>query len=1215
MTKHITVRMAWHDNNWNGKVCKSPAENNYCTGTHSLLSARIQREKKTDIETQSAGKKIDSFEDYIPPCYWSCNAFSKEAYDVEIEHPFDNIKAEAVKDTLQPYSVYTWPFRLSFVHSREKRKMEGKYAPNFEKRVKNFFAKFRKNEAIVFFYLNYDNPISADERKYVLLGCSILTGVDETKEYKIDESEFRKIKRGEGMKNFTATLWAVQLHHDFKNWGILLPYKAYLDRVNEHPEEEQKLKDMRVLIDEESLIPNFKYVAEELDEDKCLYLLYKIKKALKIIEDHGFVNVDCEKNKIEKLIQKSWERRGIYPSLPRILDIIADIQSEDESIGEKIVLALKKKFGADPALLDFIFDIMLNKNKKIPEFLKKFSSDINDLRNNISYYNDVDLLKKLTLFELTTYQLKRIIFRKNNPFKKSITNQDIVRNPYLLAENYVPEEQDLDNPEIMDDAISIFKIDIGMFPDRKYVNKTNTLLQNLAPRSAERLRAIIVDFLKKIGEEGDCYANLEEIYNSILMYPLFYKEELELDKMLLISETGIYYDHFKERLTIRRNKDDYFFYLNEVYYAEQLVKDTVLKLLERSEWSTDISWIESYVDEQAEILEERIPDFEKETFKKERKTLLTNILRKSLYIISGKPGSGKTYALKRIIQEIRKLGENIILLAPTGKATLRLKEQTGYKAAQTIDMFLYTEGYSDYLDDFENILLKPEIKKQMIENLIIDETSMVDLQKITVLFSIINLHGPNKIKRIILVGDEKQLPPIGLGKPFVDIIDFIKSNDKYKENYIRLETNCRQEYDKTILALAEIFGDRHRYYEEILNIISKGGQISHGLTVELWENSEQLHSKIDECLEKLIIEETQSAPETENCQCKAEYVNLLFGLYRNGFVRNDKVETLALDNLQLLSPYRAGYFGTIALNEAFKTEYRERHRMDNLYFKSSPFDHADKIIRINNWYTRKGGRKLLILSNGSIGVINNKKQGIFRKYYFTDQEEPLTYIDSDENFELAYAITIHKSQGSDFKNVFLIIPKKATLLSKELLYTALTRSRYRVSLFLQKEKENPFETARNRSFVLSRNTSIFIEPEDYKKIYHPDKDVHVRSKAEYIIYTALKSEGLHPQYEQEMKIKGRDYTIHPDFTLEYDGKIYFWEHLGRLDIGNYSQDWARRKQDYIAAEVYENLITTDDLGGIDKEILFTIIQDIKRNKLRDSTDEKFSKHHYKLYKD
>jgi hypothetical protein len=100
-----------------------------------------------------------------------------------------------------------------------------------------------------------------------------------------------------------------------------------------------------------------------------------------------------------------------------------------------------------------------------------------------------------------------------------------------------------------------------------------------------------------------------------------------------------------------------------------------------------------------------------------------------------------------------------------------------------------------------------------------------------------------------------------------------------------------------------------------------------------------------------------------------------------------------------------------------------------------------------------------------------------------------------------------------------------------------------------------------------------------------------------------------------MKIKGRDYTIHPDFTFENDGRIYFWEHLGRLDIENYSQDWTRRKQDYIAAGVYENLITTDDLGGIDKEILLAIIQDIKHNKLQESTGEKFSKHHYKLYKD
>jgi hypothetical protein len=196
--------------------------------------------------------------------------------------------------------------------------------------------------------------------------------------------------------------------------------------------------------------------------------------------------------------------------------------------------------------------------------------------------------------------------------------------------------------------------------------------------------------------------------------------------------------------------------------------------------------------------------------------------------------------------------------------------------------------------------------------------------------------------------------------------------------------------------------------------------------------------------------------------------------------------------------------------------------------------------------------------------------------------------------------------------VFLVIPEKSSLLSKELLYTALTRSKYRLSLFLQVGQTNPLEVARKKSAILARNTSIFDLPEDHKKIYHPDKDVHVRSKVEYIIYTALKSEGLSPQYEKEFQPKGRKYLIHPDFTIDYEGKVYYWEHLGRLDIKKYSGDWMRRKQDYIDSGIYDNLLTTDDLDGIDNEAVMSIIQDIKSGKLKQSKTDKFSKHHYEL---
>lgn len=1232
MANHLTIRMAWHDNNWSGRICDKPLKNVYCTGIHSLLSARIQKEKKPDLEQDHHGERLNDFtqeENYFPPCYWSCNAFSKDSYDVEIEHPFENVKTEPIKDKLKPFSVYTWPFRLSFNHSREKFLQEGKYPPDLEPRVKNFFSKFNPGETILFFYANYDNPISADDEKnrYVLLGCSLLSGIEEAKYYHFEDEEYKRIKKGNKMKNFPKIMWAMQMHHDFQNWGVLLPYKEYQERIEEYPEEEVKLKEMRALIEEDSIFSNFKYVAEEMDDDKCLYLLYKIRKSIKIVEEHGFVSINREKNIIEKLIQKSWERRGIYPSLPRVLDVIAEVEKDDESIGNSIVLKLKEKFGADPKQLDFIFNLIANDAEEIPEFLTEVASEIETLRNTIDDYEDnIDLLKKLSLFELTHYQLKRIVFQTDNPFKKPVAHEQIIKNPYLISENYISQEQDLDNPNILDDDINVFKIDIGMFPDKRYVKRTNPTLQNLTQRSPERLRAIIVDYLKKIGEDGDCYTNLDAVYDSILKYPLFYKEELNINKLDLVSETNRYNDHFKERFKIIENQGIFFFYLREIHYAEQLIKKTVSTLLQRKDWTPDISWIEEYVKEEADKLQQKIPNFDRSTFITERTSLFTNVLRKSFYILSGNPGSGKTFALGRIIEEMRKNDEQVTLLAPTGKATLRLKQQTHFQGAQTNDMFFYSNGYADYIEDFENILLKPEVKKQRIDNLIIDESSMVDLKDLAVLFSLIDIEkdeaeeqtGKHKIKRIILVGDERQLPPIGYGKPFFDSIDFVVTKKEYEDNYIRLETNCRQEYDEKILALAEIFGDRNRYYEEMLDQISNGGQISDGFNVEIWKNSEQLSSEIDTCLQSLIGIETRDSDELESCECKEEYVNLLFGLHKNGHVKRNSSETLGLDNMQILSPYKAGYFGTLGLNELFKAEYRAGRGsfwMDKVFFKSSPFDHAEKIIRLNNWYSRSGGIKRLKLSNGSIGVINTKRNDYgdyFRRYYFTDQKAYYDFIDDDENFGLAYAITIHKAQGSDFKNVFLVIPEKSSLLSKELLYTALTRSKYRLSVFLQIGQTNPLEVARKKSDILSRNTSIFELPEDHKKIYHPDKDVHVRSKVEYIIYTALKSEGLSPQYEKKFQPKGRNYLIHPDFTMDCNGKTYYWEHLGRLDIKKYSGDWMRRKQDYIDSGVYDSLLTSDDLDGIDNDTVMSIIQDVKSGKLKLSKTDKFSKHHYEL---
>ena len=235
-------------------------------------------------------------------------------------------------------------------------------------------------------------------------------------------------------------------------------------------------------------------------------------------------------------------------------------------------------------------------------------------------------------------------------------------------------------------------------------------------------------------------------------------------------------------------------------------------------------------------------------------------------------------------------------------------------------------------------------------------------------------------------------------------------------------------------------------------------------------------------------------------------------------------------------------------------------------------------------------------------------------YYFPDLDKPLWSIDSEDNFELAYAITVHKAQGSDFETVFLIIPDKLTLLCKELVYTALTRSRHRLVILLQNTKENLLAIARSRSHLLRRNTSVFTPPGNNKRELEPAKGVFVKSKAEFIIYKALEKSGLKFKYEEELALSNRTYVIHPDFTIFLDDKNkIFWEHLGMLDVRKYYRDWQRRKIDYEDHKFFDMVVTTDDLEGLKDEHLERVIQDIKSLKLKKSKGNRFSNQHYTLY--
>jgi ATP-dependent exoDNAse (exonuclease V) alpha subunit len=370
--------------------------------------------------------------------------------------------------------------------------------------------------------------------------------------------------------------------------------------------------------------------------------------------------------------------------------------------------------------------------------------------------------------------------------------EGLEENPYLIYEYYVPEppENELDIPDLQDETIEVYKIDVGMIPDRKFVTR-HRKVQNISESSPERIRGLIIEYLWYLESQGHTYDNLRNIVKSIRESPLIYKMEVKIDENGIMNLEEEYLSHFQERLHIEAVELEKYVYLKELYSAEQKIKNIIESLLNRSSHPDPNIDYMNHINTSINTLKNRIKDFEENQFLKERTQLYKNILSNSLFLLTGKPGSGKTYETSHVIRYIKKLNQGLVVLAPTGKAALRMSENiklnTGIDIkAITIDRFIYEYNFWWAYEGWDRLHDLPEKEKITVTNLIIDESSMIDLQKLYILFSIIRFNNDYP-KRLIFVGDENQLPPIGFGKPFHDIIDHVISKkDLFEKGASRL---------------------------------------------------------------------------------------------------------------------------------------------------------------------------------------------------------------------------------------------------------------------------------------------------------------------------------------------------------------------------------------------------------------------------------------------
>ena len=390
---------------------------------------------------------------------------------------------------------------------------------------------------------------------------------------------------------------------------------------------------------------------------------------------------------------------------------------------------------------------------------------------------------------------------------------------------------------------------------------------------------------------------------------------------------------------------------------------------------------------------------------KQRQAIIA-ALEQGVLVITGGPGTGKTTIINCIISLLAKDGE-IALCAPTGRAAKRMTEATGCEA-QTIHRLL---GYGGEGESFSRDQEDPI----EADCLIVDECSMVDLMLMRGL-----LRALEPGTRLILVGDADQLPSVGAGNVLGDILQsgVIPS--------VRLTDIFRQEEQSRIVVNA------HRVNQGEMPLLNEKN------TDFFFERREQF-ALAAQSITQLV---TQRLP------------NFLH------YPPEQRVR-LAMQNIQVLAPAKKGECGVIALNKLLQAALNPpAASKPSLAYGENIFRLGDKVIQMKNDYhlpwqreTAAGWEDGEGVFNGDVGFITEVDVEEHSLTVRFDEDKDAVYASAQlENLELAYCLSVHKSQGSEFPVVVMpVIGGPPMLLTRNLFYTALTRARQLVVLVGREE--------------------------------------------------------------------------------------------------------------------------------------------------------------------
>lgn len=501
--------------------------------------------------------------------------------------------------------------------------------------------------------------------------------------------------------------------------------------------------------------------------------------------------------------------------------------------------------------------------------------------------------------------------------------------------------------------------------------------------SAYRIKAGILYVLLQASGEGHVYLPEQEL--------------LARSKALLFADQDMVLKQLNElmlekKVIIKDEEESRLIYSSVYYYMEL----NIARMLHDLNIRYDIS---------GQSLRHRVTSIE-EQFKieleEQQRTAVTEAAGNGLLVVTGGPGTGKTTTINTIIKFFESEGMDILLAAPTGRAAKRMTETTGYEA-KTIHRLLELSKMSD---DGENRFSFERNETNPLETdvLIIDEMSMVDISLMHALLKAVAIGT-----RLILVGDVNQLPSVGPGNVLRDVIN------SHSFNVVKLSKIFRQAADSDIIVNAHKINDGE-------------------------------HIRLDNKSKDFFFLKRE-----DSNVIAAVMVNLIKNKLPN------YVNARPFD-IQVLTPMRKGELGVDRLNQilqqALNPPGKEKKEKE---YHDIRFREGDKVMQIKNnyqiaWEIRN---QFGIVAQNGTGVFNGdageiKEINLFSEHVLVefDDNRLVEYSFSQlDELELAYAVTIHKSQGSEYPAVILpVLDGPRLLFNRNLLYTAVTRAKSCVTI-------------------------------------------------------------------------------------------------------------------------------------------------------------------------